>query len=232
MALHIHISILTIYLKSPPFVLFVVTPSVFPVHCSVAAQVSSAKLQIWCVHVYVYVYMCICVYVYMCICMHVCMYACMHVCMCVCVYVCMYVCCKTRRCNQLLHCKALSCRNCVCVCALQGKALQPASAMQGTKVQKLCVCVYCKARRCNQLLHCKALSCRYGACMCLCVCVLQDKALQTASALQGAKLQKWCVCVCARRASSQVPSLSLRRLSMRTHDPFDIRLMDIQMQNQ
>ena len=123
----------------------------------------------WCVFVcvgvgvcvYVCMCVCVCVYVYVCmyVCMHVCMYACMYLCIYVCMCVCVCVCCKARRCNQLLHCKALSCRN--CVWALQGKALQPSSALQGPKLQiwcvhvSVCVCVarqgaansFCTARR-------------------------------------------------------------------------------------
>ena len=81
----------------------------------------------WCVFVCVgvgvcvYVCMCVCVCVYVYVCMYVCMYACMYVCMYVSMYLCMYV--------------------CMCVCVLQGKALQPASALQGAKLQKLCVSV-------------------------------------------------------------------------------------------
>ena len=51
--MYIYIYIYATPLKSLPFVLLVVTPDVFPVHCSLAAQVSSAKLQTWYVYVYV-----------------------------------------------------------------------------------------------------------------------------------------------------------------------------------
>ena len=51
-----------------------------------------------CVHVYVYMYICICVYVYICIyvnmyiCIYVYMYICIYVYMYICIYVYMYIC--------------------------------------------------------------------------------------------------------------------------------------------
>ena len=66
-------------------------------------QASEAIVQVTCVRVcvymyvcaYVYMYVCICVCMYMYACMPVCMYACMHVCMFVCMHACMHACMHT-----------------------------------------------------------------------------------------------------------------------------------------